>query len=423
MPLLKGLSSHEDQSMPLSQAEPYPLNSPEFLEDPYPIYHRMRQHDPVYWSEALGVWMLTRYDDVLAALRNPALSNVRTEVSVRAQLRDSDPALAAEYTRVMTGTMIMKDGQDHHRLRVLGNRAFTPSALRRWLPRIERVVEELIDAVIPKGRMDLVSDLAGPLPTIVIAELFGIPPEDRGTFHQRSMAVARFFGSAVGDPKEVARAANEAIADQERYFLDLMEQRRRQPGDDLMSLLLQGQADGRLTPEEVCSQCIMILAAGHVTTMDQLGNTALALLKHPEQMDRLRDNPELIRSASEEGLRYDGNAQLVQRIAREDLVLRGKTIRKGDLLQLATGAANRDPEVFIEADRFNICRVDNPHLAFGAGQHQCLGMTLARRELEIALGRLIQRMPRLRLDEERPMRRRIDSMTFRGLESLAVRFD
>src|SRR5262249_21485642 len=126
MPLLKGLSSHEDQSMPLSQAEPCPLNSPEFLEDPYPIYHRMRQHDPVYWSEALGVWMLTRYDDVLAALRNPALSNVRTEVSVRAQLRDSDPALAAEYTRVMTGTMIMKDGQDHHRLRVLGNRAVTP---------------------------------------------------------------------------------------------------------------------------------------------------------------------------------------------------------------------------------------------------------------------------------------------------------
>ena len=156
--------------------------------------------------------------------------------------------------------MVMKDGQDHHRLRVLGNHAFTPSALRRWQSVIERVVDDLLDAATAAGRMDLIGDLARPLPAIVIAELFGIPPEDREMFHHWSMASRRFFGGAVGDPEEAARAANEATVHQERYFLDLLEERRRRPGDDLMSLLLKGQADGRLTAEEVCSQCILLLA-------------------------------------------------------------------------------------------------------------------------------------------------------------------
>jgi cytochrome P450 PksS len=405
-----------------SQTETYLLNDPAFLEDPYPVYCRMRQQDPVYWSEALRHWVLTRYDDVLAATRNPALSSATNEVSVRAQLRGSDPALAADFTRIQGGMMLMKDGQDHHRLRVLGNHAFTPSALKRWQAVIERVVDDLLDAVLPRGRMDLIDDLARPLPAIVIAELFGIPPEDRETFHQWSMAGARLFGGVVGDPEEAARAANQAALHQERYFRGLLEERRRRPGDDLMSLLLEGQAEGRLTAEEVCSQSILLLTAGHITTMDQLGNTVLALLNNPEQLGRLRDDSALVRSAIEEGLRYDGTVQFLQRIARADLRLRDQTIRTGDLLYLSLGAANRDPEVFAEPDRFDIGRSDNRHLAFGAGPHLCLGMTLARRELEVSLGRLVQRMPRLRFDEERPLRRRADSLVFRGLESLPVRF-
>jgi cytochrome P450 PksS len=168
----------------LSQTETYPLTDPAFLEDPYPVYRRMRQQDPVYWSDALGHWVLTRYDDVLAATRHPALSSATSEVFVRAQLRGGDPALAADYTRVTTGMMLMKDGPDHRRLRVLGNHAFTPSALQRWQSVIERVVDDLLDAALPRGRMDLIADLAAPLPAIVIAELFGIPPQDRETFHQ-----------------------------------------------------------------------------------------------------------------------------------------------------------------------------------------------------------------------------------------------
>jgi cytochrome P450 PksS len=406
-----------------NQTEAYPLSDPAFLEDPYSVYRRMRRHDPVYWSDALGAWVLTRYDDVKAATRDPVLSSATTEGAVRALLKGKDPALIADYARISTGAMIMKDGQDHHRLRVLGNHAFTPSALHRWQPVIERVVDDLLDAALPRGRMDLIDDLARPLPAIVIAELFGIPPKDRTMFHQWSLETMRFPGGAGSDPEEVARAANAAILHQERYFRDLLEERRRRPGNDLMSLLLKGQEEGRLTAAAVCSQCILLLVAGHVTTTDQLGNTVKALLENPGQLGRLRDDPGLVRTAVDEGLRYDSAVQLRNRIAREDLVLRGQTIRKGDLVYLALGAANRDPEVFTEPDRFDVGREDNRHLAFGAGPHLCMGMPLARRELEVALERLVRRLPRLRFDEERPLRRRADNRNLRGLQSLPVRFD
>src|SRR5262249_43876298 len=184
------------QAMLPGQTETYQLTDPAFLEDPYPVYRRMRQQGPVYWSEALGHWVLTRYDDVLAGIRHPALSSARTEVFVRAQVRGSGPALAADYTRIQKAQMIMKDGPEHHRLRVLGNHAFTLSALKRWQSVIERVVDDLLDAALPRGRMDLIDDLAGPLPDIVIAELFGIPPEDREMFHQwsRGRALLRRCG-------------------------------------------------------------------------------------------------------------------------------------------------------------------------------------------------------------------------------------
>jgi cytochrome P450 len=406
-----------------NQRDKYVLTDPAFLDDPYPVYRQMRQDDPMYWSEGLGAWVLTRYNDVLAAIRHPALSSATAEVSVRTKLRGCDTALAADFTRINTRMMLSKDGQDHRRLRNLGNRGFTPSALERWQSVIERVVDELLGAALPRGRMDVIADLARPLPAIVIAELFGIPPEDREMFHEWSMTSARFFGIAVGDPEEAARAANRATVQQERYFLNLLEERRRQPGDDLMSLLLEGQADGRLTAEEVCAQCILLLAAGHITTMDQLGNTTLALLRNPDQMECLRDDLVLVRSTTEEGLRYDGTAQFLQRVAREDLTLGGKMIPEGDLVYLSLGAANRDPEMFAEPDRFVVSRADNRHLAFGAGTNVCLGMTLARRELEAALGQLLRWMPRLRPDQDRPMRRRSDSLVFRGLESLPVCFD
>jgi pimeloyl-[acyl-carrier protein] synthase len=405
------------------EPDTYLLSAPAFLEDPYPTYRLMRQQDPVYWSPMLRHWVLTGYDDVLAAARNPALSSGGAESAVRAQLRGKDPAVAADYIRIQGNMMLTSDGAEHQRRRIVGNHAFITSSVGHWQAVIERVTDELLDAVLPDGRMDLIADLARPLPTIIIAELFGIPAEDRAMFHSWSMTAARFFGGAVGDPEKAARAANDANLRQERYFLGLMEQRRRKPGNDLMSLLVEGQAHGRLTAEEVCAQCILMVAAGHITTMDQLGNTVLALLKSPTQWARLCENPRLARSAVEEGLRFDGGVQFLQRVAHEYLRVHGQTIRKGDHLYLSLGAANRDPKMFSDPDRFQLCRTDNRHLAFGTGPHYCLGATLARRELEVALQRLAQRIPRLRFDEGRPIRRRMDSLVFRGLDSLPVRFD
>jgi cytochrome P450 PksS len=397
---------------------PYDLTNPQALAEGYLLFRRLREGDPVHWSEPIQAWVLTRYPDVLQALRDPRLSNRRTDYLVNFQLRNSDPALAADYARISEGMMLMKDGADHHRLRVLGNGGFTPSLLDRSLPLIQRVMDELLDQVQGRSRFDVVADLAQPLPAVVIAELFGIPPEDRRLFQQWSDDAAQFFGGTLGDPEPAARAANAAALELERYFAALLEQRRRAPGDDLMSLLLAGQAEGKLSAEEVCHQCVLLLVGGHVTTIDQFANAVHAFLEHPDQLRKLRDNPGLIRSAVEEALRYDGAVPFIHRVAAADLEIGGRAIRRGQAVYLGLAAANRDPELFAEPDRFDITRTNNRHLSFGAGPHVCLGGGLARRELEVGLLTLFRRMPTLRLDGEDRPKRRCESLVFRGFHRL-----
>lgn len=382
----------------------------------------MRQEDPVHWSEALHAWVLTRYEDVAQAFRDPRLSNQRMDLLVRFQLRDSDPTLARDFERVGNQQMLFKDGAEHHRLRVLGNRGFVPSMLERSRPMIQQVVDELLSKVQGAGRMDVAADLAQPLPALVIADMFGIPAGDRHLFQEWSDAAARFFGGLLDDPAEDARAANAAMVSLERYFLALLEERRKGPGDDLMSLLLAGQAEGKLSAEEVCSQCILFLVAGHVTTIDQMSNAVSAFLTHPDQTQRLRDDPSLIHSAVEEVLRYDGAVPVIHRIAAADLDVGGRTIRQGQVVYLSIAAANRDPAVFPDPDRFDIARADNRHVAFATGPHVCLGAGLARRELEIGLLTLFRRLPNLRRDEAKTPRRRCESLVFRGFHSLPVVF-
>ncbi len=403
-----------------TQPRQFDLINPEVLADPYPLFHQMRREDPVHWSEPIQAWVLTRYEDVLKAFRDPRLSADRTDFLVNFQLRNSDPALAADYARISREQMLMKDGPDHHRLRTLGNHGFTPSMLDRARPLVQRVMDELLDAIQPRGKFDVARDLAQPLPAIVIAELFGIPAKDRHLFQGSSDALARFFGGTLGDPEQDARAASEASVRMERYFADLLEERRKTPGDDLMSLLIEGQNEGRLSAAEVCCQCILLLAAGHVTTIDQFSNAVCALLGHPEQLRKLCADPGLIKTAVEECFRYDGAVPFIHRVAVKGLEIDGKTIRQGQVLYLGTAAADRDPEVFPEPDRFDITRQNNKHLAFGAGPHVCIGAGLARRELEIGLLTLFRRMPALRLSEEERPRRRCESLVFRGFHSLPV---
>jgi cytochrome P450 PksS len=419
--------------MPQTAQRQFDLTDPRVLANPHPTLHEMRQSAPVYWSDALHGWVLTRYDDILAAFRDQRLSNNRMDLIVRFQLRNSDPSLAKDFERVGLQQMLFKDGGEHHRLRVLGNRGFTPSMLTRTRPKIQSIVDSLLDKVRGRGRMDVAADFTQPLPALVIAEMFGIPAEDRTLFQDASDAAAKFFGGTLGDPATDARQANDAINSLESYFLNLLEQRRQQPGDDLMSLLLAGQAEGRLSAQEVCAQCVLILVAGHVTTIDQMANAINAFLTHPDQLQRLRDTPTLITSAVEEVLRYDGAVPFIHRIAISDLEIGGQQIRQGQVLYLGIGrqgqvlylgigAANRDPAMFPNPDRFDIGRPENRHIAFAAGPHICIGAGLAKMELEIGLTTLFERLPNLRLDPAAPPKRRCESLVFSGFDSLPVVF-
>jgi cytochrome P450 PksS len=400
----------------------YELTNPHVLAEPHALFHRMRREDPVHWSDAIEAWVLTRHDDVLAALREPRLSSARTEAIAAYQLRDADPAIAADWVRVTRGSMLMKDGADHHRLRVLGNHGFTPSMMDRARPKIQKVVDELLDAVIGRGPFDIVRDLSQPLPAIVISELFGIPPRDRDLFQRWSDDGAKFGGGTLGDAEHDARTANRSTLEMEQYFAALLDERRKKPGDDLMSMLIRGQDEGKLSAAEVACQCMLFLVAGHVTTIDQLANTVHALLTHPDQWRKLRGDPRLVKSAVEEALRYDGAVPFINRFAAADLEIRGKTIRAGQMVYLCIAAANRDPEVFFEPDAFDVTRESNRHIAFGVGPHVCIGAGLARRELESALGALVRRMPTLHLvDGEAPMRR-CESLAFRGFHRLPAAF-
>jgi len=397
--------------------------TPEVLLDPHPLLHRLRREEPVFWSEAQRAWIFTRYNDVIRAFRDPRLSAARAEMIAEGQLPGADPAITSDFVRVVREMMLMKDGPDHARLRRLGNRGFTSAVLDSVRPTIQRVTDELLDGVEPARRMDVTKDLSQPLPAMVIAEMFGIPTEDRRIFQRWADDAARFFGETLRDVEGDARAANEAIAELERYFLRMLDARRERPGNDLISLFMAGQAEGKLSAEEVSAQCILVLIAGHVTTIDQMSNAVHALLTHPGELEKLRANPALYPAAAEEALRYDGAVPFIHRIALEAMEMEGKRIEAGQIVFLGTTAANRDPEVFADPDRFDITRENvGRHLAFGYGPHGCLGAGLARQELAIGLSTLLRRLPDLRLDADHPPVRRCESLVFRGFSSLPVVF-
>jgi cytochrome P450 PksS len=389
----------------------------------YPLLARLRREKPVYWSEQLNAWVVTRYPDVLAALRDPLISNRRLELIVGYQLRDSDPAIAKDFERIGLDMMIFRDAAEHHRLRVLGNRGFTPSMLERARPMVQDVVDYLLDKVEPLGRMDAATDFAQPLPALAIAELFGIPPTDRDLFQKWSDDAAKFLGGNLTDPPREGKAANDGMLALERYFLNLIKQRQAKPGDDLLSLLLAGQAEGKLSAEEVSAQCILILIAGHVTTIDLTGNAINALLDHPDQWRELVADPSKVPAAVEEALRYDTAVPFIYRIVRGgDTVIGGQKMASGDVVYIGLAAANRDPAVFPDPDKFDLARPNkDQHLSFAAGPHVCLGAGLARRELEVALTALVRRMPNLRRGAEPPVRR-CENIIFRGFHSLPVEF-
>ena len=382
------------------------------LRNPYPAYARLRERSPVHRSRVLNAWVFTRYADVEAILRDfRRFSNRPDSVSPDRRRRRSVPPR-------VDWTMLFLDPPDHTRLRSLVNQAFTPRVVDALEPHVRTVMHELLDAVDDPAGFDLMRAVAGPLPVIVIAEMLGVPPEDRARFAEWSHARARILEPLVGArERALAEAAGKAF---DAYFLPIIQARRREPRDDIVSALAQAEEAGdALTERETLTMLRLLLIAGNETTTNLIGNGVLALLEHPEQMRLLREDASRIPAAVEELLRFDTPVQLDLRGVVEDCEMRGVPLRRGEPAVLALGAANRDPEVFDEPDRLDVARSRGSNISFGRGIHHCLGAPLARLEARVALEVLLERYASLRLTRKRPAFRR--AIVLRGLEALPVR--
>ncbi len=397
------------------------LHDPAVLADPYPFYDRLRAEDPVHWEEleaGFTRWALTRYDDIAMVLRDPRLS-ARRHWDVD-WLPEESRAAAYDVQQAYQRQVLFVDAPDHTRLRRLMMAAFTPRVVAGMRPLIQQLVDQMLDAVAPAGGMDVIADLAYPLPTSVIAAMLGVPPDDRPRFQVWATDMGTTFD---GDPARPERAgrAYEGVASLLEYMADLVRQRRRSPRDDLTQALIAASDAGEvLSAEEVVANAALLLVAGHETTTNLIGNGLLALLRHPDQMERLRAQPDLIESGVEELLRYDSPVQMTARVAKEDLEIDGRHIAAGQLVVVFLGAANRDPAQFSQPNRLDVSRTENRHLSFAYGPHFCLGAALARLEGQIAFSTLLRRWPRLELATETVRWR--DNATLRGLVSLPVSF-
>src|SRR5262245_35305307 len=386
--------------------------SPVFREDPYPHYDAYRSHQRLL-RVADTVWFCFGHADVAVLLRHPQLSS--DERRAATELGCAEPG------RLATSLLFM-DPPDHTRLRSLVARAFTPKRVADVRPTAEIMTSRLLDAIrgaAASGEVvDLIGSLAYPLPVRIICSLLGVPEADEATFSEWSRALTRSLDPSVLRSAEVDSAIAEAERDLARYLEELLSFRRTAPGGDLLSALLAVEADGdRISPNEVVNLALLLLVAGHETTVNLIGNGVLALLGAPDQLDLLRRSPELVPGAVDELLRFDSPVQMTQRVATEDLELGGYRVRAGDEILLVLGAANRDPSIFTEPNRLDVTRDARRHVAFGGGIHHCLGASLARLQGQVALSALLAGFSGLEL-AGRPIRR--PTFTLRGLESLPV---
>jgi cytochrome P450 len=389
--------------------------APEFIRDPYPHYARLRANDPMHQT-AFGSFVASRHAEVSLALRDKRFGKDFAERTIR---RYGPKSLEEPVFRSMSHWMLHKDPPDHARLRGLVVKAFTARRVEDMRPRIQQIVDQTLDRIIPQGRMDLIEDFAFRLPVTIICDMLGIPEEQRELFYTGSRDGGRLLDPVPLSPEEIAKgnAGNLMAA---MYFQQLFDLRRKQPGDDLITQLVQAEEDGsKLSNEELTANIILLFGAGHETTVNLIGNGLLALHRNPDQLALLKANPGLITNAIEEFLRYDSSVQLTGRVALEDIEdLGGKRIPKGENVLCLLGSANHDPEVYPDRPgSLDITRPNVRPLSFGGGIHFCLGAQLARIEAEIAIASLLRRLPDLRLDDaENPQWR--PTFVLRGLKEL-----
>jgi len=385
-----------------------------FLDDPFPTYHALRQHAPVYRCPDGSVF-LTRYGDVNAVYRDRGFSSdKKTEFAPKF----GDSPLFTHHTT----SLVFNDPPLHTRVRKLLMPAFTPRALKALEPPLAALIDRLLDCMAGLGAFDLIEDFAAAIPVQVIGDLLRIPEDERGPLREWSLAILGALEATISE--DVARRGNQAVADFSCYLKDLIDKRSKaliEDGSDVLSALIAGDVDGdRLSLEELVQNCIFLLNAGHETTTNLISNGIAALLDNPDQLALLRDRPELINSAVEEFLRYESSNQLGNRRAIKPVSIGGEDFPAGTLVTLCIGAANRDPAVFADPDRLDISRTPNPHLAFGGGTHTCAGMSLARMEGRIAIDRMVRRFETL---ERRGSPVRGGRARFRGFLNYRMRAD
>ncbi|WP_416825291.1 cytochrome P450 family protein [Ectobacillus polymachus] len=409
-----------EQGMNLNHETPQlDLFSAEFKKTAYSFYAKLREVDPVYrftLPNGQTSWLITRYDDSLQVLRdNRFIKNPHTLLSPE-QLNKMIPILERD---VLLNHMLNSDPPDHDRLRNLVHKAFTPKMIEGLRIRIQEIADSLLDGFQNKGNINLIEEFAFPLPIIVICEMLGIRETDRDRFREWSNTLV----DTVNLPEKIQQALP-ALQSFVQYIRNLIEERRNESGEDLISALVHAEAEGeKLTEKELYSMIFLLIIAGHETTVNLIGNGVLALLQHPKQLEKLKQNPDLISSAIEEILRFYGPVELAtNRWANEDIQIREKLIQKGDAVVVALASANRDEMQFENPDIFDITRNNNRHLAFGMGIHYCLGAPLARLEGQIAIQTLIQRMPNLHLNTDPETLHWRPTYLMRGLTELPIAF-
>jgi cytochrome P450 len=388
--------------------------SPKFIADPYPYYHRLRATEPMHLTP-IGLYVASRHADVTSILRDKRFGK---DFKGRMTRRSGEKILDEPVYRSMSHWMLQLDPPDHGRLRGLVVRAFSARRIEDMRPRIQAIVDAIIDRVTPRGAMDLIADFAYRLPVTVICDMLGIPEEDREMFHTSSRGGGRLLDLAPLTAAEIAQqnAFNLAMAD---YFQRLFDLRRKKPGDDLTTHLVQAEEAGdKLSNEELTANIILLFGAGHETTVNLIGNGLLALHRNPDQLQLLRDDASLVPNAIDELLRYDSSVQVTGRTTLEDVAeIGGIALPKGQSVVCLLGSANRDPAVYTDPDRLDVKRSDIHPLSFGGGIHYCVGAQLARIEGEIAIATLLRRLPHLRLDNiESPDWRQ--TFVLRGLNCL-----
>ena len=395
----------------------YDPAAPEVRRNPFPVYSQLQDDDPVHWSESLRSWVLTRYDDV----RQVAMSDVMSPDRLRpfyAQLKGERREILAEVMRYLSLWMVFRDPPEHTRLRRLVGTAFTPRSIEALAEPVSRVVDQLLDALPKNQSVDWAQQVAMPLPAYVILDLLGIPHQSYADLKAWSDDLRAFVGSSRADPDRYNRARHGATQ-LAGFFREVIAARRAAPGEDFVSRMITARDEqGSLSEDELVATCMLVLFAGHETTTHLLSNSANALLDHPDQLQRLRDNPALINPAVEEFLRYDGPSNAITRVVSADHEIGGKLLRSGDRVFAMVNAANRDPRRFDDPQGLDIARQPNRHLTFGFGLHFCLGAPLARLEAQLCFAGLIQRFGKI--ERAAGETEWIDSLAMRGLSRLPV---